>query len=233
MSYKEAVEDGVKCSGEYSGRYYYPKCSICGKEVPTWSYIKNRKYKCKECRTMVTLHDREVGIEENYELKERKFENAIKRIENSNYKRDKKDFDFSKYEYAISRVHEKLHTHGWYQSTEEIIAAIMLIKNKVKARHQVKMGKYMVDFLLPEEKIILEIDGTVYHTAKTLEKEKLRDSLIILALGATWEVIRITDEHLNGNPKNLIKAIRAVKKNRQRIRKLYNGQLEGYSVHNI
>ena len=113
------------------------------------------------------------------------------------------------------------------------MTALELIRRNVKINHQVEFGIYRVDFLLPEEKIVLEVDGTIFHTEKTKEREDIRDSLIILNLGPEWEIIRITDELINQNIRRLLPAIRAIKKKRQLIRKQNNGELpDWYSTRN-
>lgn len=224
MSHSEAVEDNVRFDNTLGESYYYPTCHICGNEVSTWSY-KRIKYTCKNCKKMNSLKDKENRADNNQEAKEKKFENAVARISS-------KCSTIKPYIKAAESIHEKLHKDGWFQSTEEIIAAIVLVKNNIKARHQVKLGRYCADFVLPEEKIVLEIDGTLYHTKLTVEKEKLRDNLIVLGLGVDWEVIRITDILLNENPKNLVKAIMSVKARREKLRKEYNGLLpRGYTRH--
>lgn len=218
-----AVKDGVRFGNDRGGfEVYYPKCRECGSEMMIWSYKSHLKYTCADCRVKNHLADREKSVCENAETKEKKFVNAVERIK-------KVSRNLAKYEYAINTIHKKIHTDGWFDSTEEIMVAIELVKNNIKARHQVKFGKYRVDFLLPDEKVVLEIDGHVFHTSKTREKEKLRDNLIIAALGAEWEVIRIIDTDINTNVTCLVRAIKAVKNEREKTRRLSNGQLNpGY-----
>ena len=60
---------------------------------------------------------------------------------------------------------------------------------------------------------------------KTKEKEFARDNILLMRFGIDWEVIRITDEYINNNIKRLVPAIRKVRDERQRIRKLNNGIL--------
>ena len=227
MGYKEAVEDNIKFrSGKSitSITAYYPKCHICGKEVLSYSYIRGKQYTCKDCKLDNYLADKEIKNIKNLDKKEQKFEKAVARITKTVGK------NINKYEKAIDIVHKKLHKDNWFDSTEEIMTAIELVKNKVKARHQVKVGRYRIDFVLPDEKIILEIDGRLFHTDNTLEKEKVRDNLLLLHFGVDWEVIRITDDYINQNIKRLVPAIRRLKDERARIRKQNDGILpEWYS----
>lgn len=218
MGYKEAVNDGIKIERtSYGGTTYYPKCSKCGVEVKTMSYITGLNYLCKECKLEKKLADKERRTEQDREKKERQFANAIKRIE--------KQTSLIPYKKAIEKVHEKLHTNGYFDSTEEIMVAIELVKNKIGFIHQKKLQRYTLDFVIPSEKIVLEVDGHIYHTAETRNREDIRDNLITMAYGLDWEVIRITDKLVNENITKLVDALKEVKKTRKEIREKNNGML--------
>lgn len=219
MGYKEAIEDGIRIykNPRTRNNTYYPKCQYCGKEVMSLSYIRQNKYSCKGCKLENYLSDKECKLENNREVKENKFKNAIIRIS--------ENADILKYNKAIKTIEGYLHKDGWFDSTEEIMVAIELCKRNIKFNHQVRFGRYRVDFLLPEEKIILEVDGVLFHTEKTREKEMIRDNLIILNLGAEWEVIRITDNDINSNITKLVPALRKVAKRRKELRAKNDGLL--------
>lgn len=217
MSFLEAKEDGVRCDERGFMTAYYPLCTDCGAEVMSLNYIRGQKYRCKKCRAEEYFSDKERRTEINNEAKERKFLNAVKRM-------DKMMCWGDAYRDAARIVYSKLFREGWFNSTEEIMVAIELVKRKIKTRHQVKFGRYRADFVLPEEKVVLEIDGKLFHAARK-EKDKLRDELIILGLGAEWEVIRISDDLINQKISRLMPAIRKIKKQRALHRKQYNGKL--------
>lgn len=221
MGYTEAIQDGVRCNGELGNKWYYPKCSTCGADVPNWNYKRGVKYKCKKCRIEQQLSDKDRIDNENTEIKEKKFDLALKRILNTYGLKNKKE-----YIKAADIIHDKLHRHGWFDSTEEIMVAIELVKSKVAARHQVKFGtRYRADFVLPDMKVVLEVDGICYHNKSTRTKEDIRDSLIILALGPDWEAIRITDELINQNISKLIPAIIKIRDKRKEMRSKNGGLL--------
>lgn len=223
MSYKEAVEDEIRISSCGIGTsYYFPICSVCHKnEVPTWSYERGKRYICKECKSICASVKKDDKINDSFDSKEKKFNNAVSRIK-------KKANDFLSYEKAIDTIHKKLHNDKWFESTEEIMVAIELVKNNVKARHQVQFGPYRVDFLIPDYKIVLEVDGRVYHGDSESKKERDRDNLILLSLGPDWEVIRISDDILNQNITKLITAIIKIKEERKRIRSNNGGLLPNW-----
>lgn len=157
---------------------------------------------CEEC---FEKHNRKI-TEDNQEWlrlkRTRQFENAIDKLE-------RQSIDFTEYEEAIKTVEEYNINHpDKFDSASEIIAAIILIHNHVHIKPQYKVDKYQVDFLLPEEKVVLEIDG-VAHKLKTA-KDAIRDDVIRYTLGKEWQVIRIPAEELNKNAKKLLKAIDAI-----------------------
>lgn len=219
MGYREAIEDGIRRSGTSpSNRWYYPKCHECGEEVSSWNYSRGVKYTCSTCKEKAKLFagiDRE---QSKHESKEKKFENAVGRIFKKARRKDQ-------YYHAIEAIKKQLHNPGWFDSTEEIMVAIELVKNKVKAKHQVSFGRYRADFVLTDEKIVLEVDGVLFHPKTMLQKEQARDGLIVLTLGPEWEVIRVSDEMVNQNITRLLPAIRAIKKKREILRKKNQGAL--------
>ena len=219
MSYLEAKEDGIRfVSSKYSSTTYYPLCHICGNEVSSMNYLRNVKYTCKDCKLEKELSDKVKIVNDNFEIKEKKFNNAVSRFKKLGL--GKRILD---YKTAMDSVHEKLHSFGWFDSTEEIMVAIELEKNNIEYRHQVKFGnRYKADFVIGDEKIVLEVDGILFHTERTFDKENIRDNLILLTLGSDWEVVRITDELINQNITKLVPAIRKIKKERKELRKTNN-----------
>jgi len=203
MSWREALEDGipiVKDSSKYS--CYHPPCHICGAPVYSWSYIRGTQYTCNDCRTELVRQIREEGNAISTDKKKKKLDDAVKRIS--------KVADTTLYEDAISLIKHNLNRSGWYQSTEEIMVALELIHRGVKAHHQVRIFEYWVDFILPDMKVALEIDGKIYHGKDKLEYQSIRDDAIIYKLGEGWEMIRITTDNINKNVTKLIPGIKAV-----------------------
>lgn len=196
MSYKEALEDGILFLQNKQGyNTYFVPCHICGASVPNWGYRRNIKYTCENCRNKLIEKARE---DKNEDLKKRRFENAIKRLS--------KVVEIEKYKNAISNIEKILYTRGWFQSTEEIMVAIELKKRNVKFIHQYKIENYKIDFLLPEIKVILEIDG-VFHNK---EKDENRDEILKYKFGDEWEIIRIKTDLINENISKLTKAINRI-----------------------
>jgi len=53
------------------------------------------------------------------------------------------------------------------------MVALELVRHSIQAHHQVRIFEYSVDFVMPEYKVVLEADGTIFHG-----KEKLSLSLL-------------------------------------------------------
>ena len=139
--------------------------------------------------------------------KRKKLDTAIKRIS--------KITSIEPYADAITMVKNRLDKPAWFQSTEEIMVALELIRRGVEAHHQVKVFEYTVDFVLPDYKVVLEIDGPIYHGKDRQKYQSVRDEAIVRKLGDGWEVIRISTENINMNVTRLLKGIMAVLHTRQ------------------
>ena len=211
MAHFEAVEDNIPMETHNGHRWYYPPCRICGMPVPSWAYRRNVQYTCPECKRYLV----EAKINrDSVDRKTAKFKEAVKRIS--------KVTDISRYETAIMTVKKSLDKKGWFQSTEEIMVAIELVKRGYKVHHQVKIYEYSVDFVIPELKVALEIDGRVFHGKDKKARESIRDEVIREKLGDGWELIRIDTDNINTNITKLIPAIKAVRKSRMQKRVQYS-----------
>lgn len=95
-----------------------------------------------------------------------------------------------------------------FDSAYEMVAAIILIHNRVHCKPQQKIGKYQVDFILPEEFVVLEIDG--YHHENKVCFDTKRDREIRHELGPDWEIVRIATKYLDQNAAKLVDAIHEI-----------------------
>lgn len=208
MSYYEAIQDGIPIEKDGKGfMWYYPPCSICGSPVPSWRYIRGAKYTCSECRRVLVEIEETRREESPAFKKEKRLDEALKRIS--------KVAKISHYEKAIKSVRKGFSKPLYYQSTEEMMAALELLRRGVKTYHQVKVYDYRVDFVLPEYKTVLEIDGAIYHPKSGRQKEAIRDEVIDDAFGDGWEVIHISADCINTNVTRLLPGIKAVLKRRK------------------
>lgn len=95
-----------------------------------------------------------------------------------------------------------------FDSSYEVLAAIILVNNRIYSKMQYKIGRYQVDFLLPEIGVVLEIDGERHKHHKQYDSN--RDKFIKKELGYGWDIVRIKTEYLDMNAEKLVDAINAV-----------------------
>jgi len=197
------------------------KCWVCGE--PNAEYTRNltaeynlysnitckapvksehKRCYCKKC--FEEMRERLRNENEQYTLLKRKrlFERAVDTLEHQG-------LNFYKYEEAIKTIEEYNEKNdGKFDSSYEIIAAIILIKNRYHIKPQYKIGRFQVDFLLPEDKIVLEIDGERHAHKKG--HDSVRDEKIRNELGDGWQVLRIPTDLLEQDAAKLPDAIEKV-----------------------
>lgn len=213
MSYIEAKEDNIPTEKDCRGfTIYYPPCHICETPVFSWRYVRNTKYTCPNCRELLVGRQFDMKLNNCLSKQERCLNRAIDRIS--------KQTNIKKYESAIAWIRKHLGNSSWFQSTEEVMVAMELIRKGVKAHHQVKVYNYSVDFVLPDLKVALEIDGKLYHGKDKEKYSEERDMLICDKLGEGWEIIHIDTDNINRNVTKLMVAINAVLRRRKKIKTL-------------
>lgn len=194
-------------------------CWICGKTATTTKPIfdgfewntpelsdKHRCY-CKECLDKLIKtesEERRLYIK----LKKREmFRKACKILEGQ-------DTDMYEYKEAIEVVQEFVETNpDKFDSSYEVLTAIVLVHNRIHSKMQYRVGRYQVDFLLPELLVVLEIDGERHKHKK--DHDSARDKFIKKELGPHWEVIRLSTDNLDKNAKKIPDAINEVLKYRE------------------
>lgn len=157
---------------------------------------------CKECAEKVKNRDNE-EMQEYIRLKKRMmFKKALRILESQGT-------NMYEYREAIDVVEDHLENNpDKYDSSYEVLAAIVLVHNRIYAKMQYKIGRYQVDFLLPELLVVLEIDGERHKNRKLYDTK--RDIYIQNALGEGWDIIRIKTDYLDMNAKKLPEAIEKV-----------------------
>lgn len=157
---------------------------------------------CKEC-----FEKHMKRLREENELfvkikKRRMLETALDCLEHQNV-------NMYSYQAAIKVVEEFVEENpDKFDSSYEMVAAIVLIKNRIKCKMQYKIGNYQVDILLPDLFVALEIDGDRHAHRKKYDSE--RDMTIKMMLGSQWEIVRIKTEYLDQHADRLLNAIKKV-----------------------
>ena len=71
---------------------------------------------------------------------------------------------------------------------------------------QQKIGRYKVDFAIPDQKLVIEVDGELYHGC---EGEGKREATIQISLGFAWKIIHVPAEWIEKDIRKLKKVIEA------------------------
>lgn len=164
--------------------------------------VNTQRCYCQSC------YDKEIQRQEFEEQqfvrlkKRRMLETAIRTLE-------KQHIPIYRYKDAIKAVEEYIEGDvDKFDSSYEMIAAIVLIHNKIRCKLQYKIGRYQVDMLLPDLFVALEIDGERHKGRKEYDSE--RDLTIKMVLGSEWEIVRIKTDYLDQNATKLLSAIKQV-----------------------
>lgn len=165
-------------------------CVMCGKE-----YENNTRtsYKCSKCEQKLALVKKLEMVD--------KAEYKLTRVPGK--QRMKKGNDLFK---EICSVRKRI-ANGIdkFSSLQETMVAIQLEKQNIKYESQKEINCKKVDFFLPELKIILEIDGELYHTDEN--KEFLRDRQIMKGIGEGYEIVHIEADSVPRYTWNLKEAL--------------------------
>lgn len=197
------------------------KCWVCGKPNAEYTRHITAEYNlydnitirdavkeehqrcyCEKCFKAVTANLKEENKQFTLLKRRRLYERALDSME-------RQKIDFYEYEDAIKTIGEyNEENDGKFDSSYEIMAAIVLIQNHYHIKPQAKIQRYQVDFMLPDDKLILEIDGERHNSKKGYDS--VRDEKIRNELGKDWEIIRIPTELIDQNVTKLPKAIEKV-----------------------
>lgn len=201
MSKIDAERDGIKWSygagrGSKTGAViYHVPCDNCGRIHNRKTYTGNSTYWCDICKNLSQRSKKIKKEMETFEDKyDKRFSEAIKRLPKN-----------KSYTEAIS-ICEKCRTK--FSSIPEAMLAIALIEDGYRIIPQQKILKYRVDFAIPDERIIIEVDGSIYHTDK--KKELEREAAINYAIGLDWKIIHIPADYITKNINKVLKYIKRI-----------------------
>ena len=200
-------------------------CWKCGKEIDPWEYKDNMYFGrfCYGCyNEHVSQHQQTVA--EYLRLKNViMFERAMRFMEKSPIQSMTK---YKRFATAVQR-HSAENPES-YKSAHEMITAVILLSEGIDFEINFKIGSYIVDFYIPEWKLIVEIDGERHSSS--LKRDSNRDVIIRKTLGDEWEIIRIPTKYVEQDPELLPKAIQELAKQKRDIRRKNGGYLpQSYS----
>lgn len=187
------------------------KCWCCEKEAVRTRIVRNigivieeepsiytRNY-CNDCYEKEVEKDKTDKAEYIRLKKRMMFLTAVENLESQKV-------NMQKYHEAIDVVDEFINSNpDKFDSSYEVLAAIILVKNRIHCKMQYRIGKYQVDFFLPEHMVILEVDGERHKHRKDYDSQ--RDTEIKKLLQMPVEIIRIKTDFLDAKAERLVDAI--------------------------
>lgn len=191
------------------------KCWCCGNVAEyvrgpvrgSWKRVRERdpdtgRRYCEQCMSKISAKE-SADLAEYARIKKAiMFESAVERLE-------KQQLDVYVYRDAIDAVEEFVGENpDKFDSSYEMMAAIILCHNRINCHFQYRVGSYQCDICLVDWKVILEVDGERHKGHR--ERDNDRDRHIVAMLGDEWQIIHIKTDMLDMKAENLVKAIKAV-----------------------
>lgn len=200
---------------------YIISCWYCGaSDMKEYSPSENIRFFHEDCREEYEKEKKET-LDEYVQLKIKVMhERSLRLLE----KQGAVMTDY--YDESIAVLEKALEEPGKFASSHEMMTAMELLRNGVRFKPEYTIGRRRVDFLIPEMKVVLEIDGHLHEYKQVADSE--RDIEILGYLNSEdngWEVIRIPTKRIEQNIKKLLPAIKALYKHKQYERKKNGGFL--------
>lgn len=193
--------------GSMTGSIWFKiKCEECGETYDSTVYYGDEKPNlCEPCKKGWKKKEKAKDKAYQQNLLDSVMTKAEQRFYKAVEKMRSQVKDFRAYEKAVKLAERRCESFG---SQPEVMAAIELVKNGIRAIPQQPVRRYRVDFVLPDYKVILEIDGERYHERRLYPTN--REAEIQLAFGMDWEIIHISAEKISKNFKCLLPEIRKI-----------------------
>lgn len=184
----------VMTDKEYKERYHGESrlvpCKRCGKLLVYNKWQASYPTYCNYCKKQV---NEERQRDDPRTKSQKRFDKAIEEL-----KEQVNNFD--EYKRPIELAKTRMYSYG---SIPEVLVAIELLRLGYKVIPQQRILNYHVDFCLPDEKIVIEVDGKMYHGKPTGREGKIQ-----LALGFDWKIINIPAELIRKDIRKLQECIK-------------------------
>lgn len=202
------------------------KCWDCGKPIERYASQekpRNRQW-CDECEKRIRKETKERNEVQRQLRKIKSMEVALGILESQNYNmyRCKPEIEAVKEYYFSGKAK--------YGSSLEIAAAIELLINRIKVRTQVQIRGYRADMVLPDLKVVLEIDGDRHSRGNY--KDAMRDILVHEEMGKEWETVRVKSNRIRLELRNLVPYILDQHSKQQELREKHDGDIPWTYNHN-
>ncbi len=172
---------------------YIVPCCRCGRKVKRAVYGRKKEFICDAC-SLGLKHKKQAAVDDlinQIETKnERRFNQALDEMQ-----RQIKNFDsYDKAIKAAKRAQEK------YGSIPEAMVAIELLHLGYKIIPQQKVRGYRVDFFIPEQRFVVEVDGKTFHKGDQYSE---REAVVQFALGLDVKIIHVSAELIRNDIQKL------------------------------
>lgn len=200
----------TRTTNEYGKTVYFVPCIVCGKPVGTHAFSSEKIVKCSFCKNEVAKRRKAKVDAAREELLSILAEDLgtdyehLKRFEKGSMKfGDAYSDDIERARAAIDK----------FDSVPEVVACIELLHIGARVIVHQEVGDFTVDFCLPDERIVIEVDGSIYHTDDV--KEQMRDYAIAHMLGDGWDIRHIPSDAIMKNHAAFGKGMKKMLKERK------------------
>ena len=192
MSDEELAALGVSRSKtEYGNALYTIPCAVCGRDAFSHEFSTSKVYRCTLCKGGIA-EKRKAKAKIAREQAERELAEDVG-VDYEHYHRFEKATEKLGLEYYLD-VERARTAIGKFDSMPEVIACVELLHVGARVIVHQKVGDYTVDFCLPDEKVVVEVDGSLYH--KDADREFARDNALKHMLGEGWAVRHVPADAL-------------------------------------
>lgn len=210
-----------ECDKEGTKQFITNGCESLSWFNDDYCEVPSKRWYCEECYDRIQ-QERKKDREEYVRLKKKlMLERAMRMLENQQVN----PYDYLEAYETIKEYSEK--NPDKFDSSHEMVTAMILIDNEIQTKTQYKIAGYRVDFYLPELKIILEIDGALYHKHRK-KHDSNRDAKIRAELGSDVEIIRLDTKFIEQKAELIVEAIKTIRKERQKLRRNNFGELPSW-----
>lgn len=196
------------------------QCWECGAD--TKINLLNKIPYCKVCE--LEIREKDITDRKIYsELRTKfMFDRAMNMLEKQN-----KVININDYKEVSEVIKEYIEDNASkFDSSHEMLVAMELLRNRVHIKIQPTVAGIRLDFILKEDKVVLEVDGYLHEYSK--EKDFHEDNKIRNELGQEWEIVRIPTKYLEVNITMLYDAVMEMKAYKQKVRKQSGGIIPEY-----
>lgn len=201
----------TRIKNDYGKTVYFVPCVVCGKPIGTHSFSTDKIFKCDFCKSEIAKK-RKARIESARE----ELLGILADDLGTDYEHLKRfEKGASKFGDAYAdNIETARKAIDKFDSVPEVVACIELLHIGVRVIAHQKVGDFTVDFCLPDDRIVVEVDGSIYHTDEA--KEQMRDYAIMHMLGDGWEVRHVPSDAIMKNHAAFGKGMRRMLNARKR-----------------